>query len=981
MKASRVTFLLFLLAGLASIAMGDTRTYKEYLYDEAGNIIGIRTDVTQSPPIITDLTPSVARTGEAVLITVGGEGLRGVEITPADSRVVIRRLDSSSTQARFEFLATNAAPEGDYALTFTTGLGSASVNVTIQPRLPGLSIAPSPAVFAPGGGPVTLDIRLTSPDIFDHTINLVVSNPAVATINQSAITIVAGDTQPVTPVELTAVALGSTVLDLTSSSLNTTSIPVFITGQYVPSMGANSFYAQPLGVELELGPQPPAFIETGPFASTLSVLKQLDVPTTGQAVTPVLSTHVGVLLGDRLIKSVAPVSLLNGTGPNNLTVTGLGLEAVTSVSIVPPDGLTLGAPVPNADGTSVLVPVTVADDAPTGRRQVVLSAGTGFVPVASPEADRFYVLDMLPRVESTSPVVVVRDSPSVPFTVRGRNLQGTQAIDIAPGMGMVGVDPVINAEGTELLFNLSVPANEPLGPRTLTVTTLAGSSDDTSSVANTFNVVNVPSTRFSDVMAPTVGVVREASGPAIQPLRGRIRSGVLGVTLGGVVTGINPATRRIGESFTLTINGSGLEGVDVVEFIPNIGVTTTLPVIATDGNSLTVEVSIALDAPQTVRRIAVVDSGVILSPSTPAAIAFTVTGFEPVIESLQPLFVEIGASPVRLTVRGQFLDNAASVSTLPVDDGVAISSPVVSADGTSLGVDIIAAAGVLPGERVVVVQTPSGVTSDISSIANTITFVGSILGRVSDIVAPQLGIVKENIPPAPDEARTFAAPLVGVELEQVVDPGISTRDVYAKRIGVSIGAVAYGVSPPVIAVSSSATLTISGFALGDVNSVSFVPPDGITLTGVATVSPDGTQITLPVTVATDAATTLREVVVSRVAGTVSFTDVLQGHLRIAGSSPEIFSIDPIQGSQGTTVTLLVRGLSLQDASSVTATPSDGITFATVPVVNAAGTEIRVQMEIDATATPVARVISVVTPVGSTGSESTPANNFLIVPLQ
>jgi len=100
MKASRVTFLLFLLAGLVSIAMGDTRTYKEYLYDETGNIIGIRTDVTQSPPVITDLTPPVARTGEAVLITVGGDGLRGVEITPADSRVVIRRLDSSSTQAR-----------------------------------------------------------------------------------------------------------------------------------------------------------------------------------------------------------------------------------------------------------------------------------------------------------------------------------------------------------------------------------------------------------------------------------------------------------------------------------------------------------------------------------------------------------------------------------------------------------------------------------------------------------------------------------------------------------------------------------------------------------------------------------------------------------------------------------------------------------------------------------------------------------------
>ena len=980
MKTRPISWLWLLLVLLVSVAVGDTRTYQEYLYDEAGNIVGVRTDVSQSPPLVSNLTPAAARIGETVVITATGEGLRGVVVSPADDRVVIRRLDSSQTQVRFELQATNTAPGGDYALTFTTGLGSTQAGVVIRPRLPGLSVAPSPAAFAPGSGPTPLDIRLTSADIFDHTLNLTVADPSVTTVSPGSITIPAGETQPATPVVLTPLALGSTTLTLTSGSLGNTSLPVFVTGQYTPPVGANRFFAPPLGVSLSPGPQPPVFVETGPFAATLSVLKQADIPRSNRSITPVVSASLGVLRGGSLIRSVSPASLLNGTGPNMLTVSGQGLSAVSAVAVAPADGLTLGVPVPSADGTSLSLPVTVAEDAPTGLHQLVLQAGAATVPAASSRADRFYVLDKLPRVESISPLVVVRDSPSVAFTVRGRNLQATQAIDIAPSTGMVGVDPVINPEGTELTFRLSVPATEPLGSRTLTVTTPAGTSDTTSSVANTFEVVDAPGVTFPDVTAPGVGVVKETAGPPAQAPRGRLRAGLLGVSLGGVVTGISPARRRPGDTFILTINGAGLASVDAVDFIPNTGISVSPPVIAAEGGSLTVEVSIAVDAPQTKRRVAVVDSGVILPPSVPAAILFTVTGFEPVIESVQPLLVEIGAPPARLTIRGQFLDNAASVVTLPPDDGVAISAPVVSADGRSLSVDIVASAGVTPGDRVVVVQTPAGVTSDISGVGNTITLTASAVGQIADIVAPQLGVVRQDATPPPPGIRRASAPLLGVELTPVSVPVARSQAVYADALSVSRGAVAHGMRPTAMAVGSSAVLTIDGFALDGVTSVHFVPPDGVT-TGAISISPDGSQVSVPVTIAADAATTLREVVLDSAAGALAFTHASQSRFRIADPSPEILSIDPIQGSQGTTVSLLVRGLNLQDASRVTATPADGITFATTPVVNAAGTELQVQMDIAVTATPVARVISVSTPVGATGSEATPANRFLVVPLQ
>ncbi|VAW76526.1 hypothetical protein MNBD_GAMMA13-1737 [hydrothermal vent metagenome] len=980
MKTRRISWLWLLLAVLVSVAVGETRTYQEYLYDEAGHITGVRTDVSQSPPLVSNLNPAAARIGETAVITATGEGLRGVVVNPADNRVVVRRLDSSQTQVRFELQATNTAPSGDYVLTFTTGLGSTQASVVIQPRLPGLSVAPSPAAFAPGSGPTPLDIRLTSADIFDHSLNLTVSDADIATVNPGSITIPAGDTQPVAPVVLTPLVLGSTVLELTSGSLGSTSVPVFVTGQYTPPVGTNRFYASPLGVNLSPGLQPPTFVETGPFAATLSVLKQADTALPNRSITPLVSASLGILRGDSLIRSLNPASLLNGTGPNMLTVSGQGLAAVSAVAVAPPDGLTLGVPVPSADGTSLTLPVTVAEDAPTGLRQLVLQAGIATVPVASPRADRFYILDMLPRVESVSPLVVVRDSPSVAFTVRGRNLQATQAIDITPATGMVGVDPVINPDGTELIFNLSVPATEPLGARTLTVTTPAGTSDTTSSVANTFEVVNTPGVTFPDVVAPSVGVLREMDGSTAQPPRGQLRASILGVSLGGVVTGISPGNRRPGDTFTLTINGSGLASVDAVDFIPNTGISVSPPVVAADGNSLTVEVSISLDAPQTRRRVAVVDSGVILPPSVPAAILFTVTGFEPVIESVQPLLVEIGVPPVRLTIRGQFLDNAAGVVTLPPDDGVAISAPVVSADGRSLSVDIVASAGVTPGDRVVVVQTPAGVTSDIARVGNKITLTRSVVGRISDIVASQLGVVRQDATPPPPETRRLSAPLLGVERTPVIVPVARSQVVYADNLGVSRGAVAHGISPAAMAVGSSAVLTVDGFALDGVTTVRFVPADGVT-TGAVSISPDGSRVSVPVTIAADAAATLREVVLDSAAGALAFTDVTQSRFRIAGPVPEILSIDPIQGSQGTTVSLLVRGLNLQDASRVTAIPADGITFAAIPVVNTAGTELQVQMDIATTATPVARVISVSTPVGATGSEATPANRFLVVPLQ
>jgi hypothetical protein len=506
-----------------------------------------------------------------------------------------------------------------------------------------------------------------------------------------------------------------------------------------------------------------------------------------------------------------------------------------------------------------------------------------------------------------------------------------------------------------------------------------GSSDSATTEANSFTVVNEPGQPYPYFSAPVLGVIKEPGEPTVIP-RGDIRSTLLGVSYGGIITGMTPTSKRIGESFTLTIQGSGLEGVDAVAFVPNDGLTTTPINVAADGRSITFDVTIALDAPETARRLVVVDDGVVI-PSTPAdANQFSVTGFEPVMQWVSPNSIVIGAPPVQMKLRGEYLANAASVRALPETEGISISPPVVNVEGTEITVDISVSAGVTAGERVVVVQTASGISSTSIDHTNRLRLVHQIVDEFENIVAPQLHVVLESAPepPAPQQIQ---ASLLGVQLETVPEPAIQQQDVYVNQLGVALGAVAFNLEPNALALGATANLTINGFALNAVTGVSFVPSDGITVTGPLSVSVDGSEISLPIEVATDAATGLRELVVSTATERISFTDAAEDRLRIATNAPEILSMHPIQAAQGDNVALLIRGIGLKDATAVVVSPADDINFAATPVVNADGTELTIEMQIGSAAVVGSRVITVVTSVGNSGLDATAANTFTIVPLE
>lgn len=111
---------------------------------------------------------------------------------------------------------------------------------------------------------------------------------------------------------------------------------------------------------------------------------------------------------------------------------------------------------------------------------------------------------------------------------------------------------------------------------------------------------------IAPIVSPLLGLVLQEPPPApastpVSPLV----SPLVGLTLGSAVTKISPSTASAATTFVLTVYGSELQGATAVQFVPDTDVTTDTPVIAPDGNSLTVNVSVASTAPQIQREVRV----------------------------------------------------------------------------------------------------------------------------------------------------------------------------------------------------------------------------------------------------------------------------------------------------------------------------------------------------------------------------------------
>ena len=952
--------------------LADSRRVIDYDYDDSGNLTRIDSETNDSPPTITNIIPDSMRIGPPVSRAVTGTNLRGASVTTDHAELIVTDVQTDSTSATFTLQASANVPLGTHDITFTTGLGSANVAITVKPRLPIITLGPAPIALPSNGAPTPLTLQLQPIDIDDHVINVSVADTGVATANIASTTVTAGTAHPVAALVLTGVTTGTTTLTLSSPTLNEVSYTIFVADQFVPPPGPYTADAQPLGIDKEFTP-PEVLTDVTPVVADLSVEKEFTPAAVDIEIAPVVASTIGIAKSGA-VTGISPQGVVLGASAEVLTISGSGLGAIDAVTVVPSDDITVGALTVDPGGQTVSVPITVAADADIGPRQIVLSAGG--VPVSAvDDSDRIFISAALPVMVAIDPNVVRRTEITT-LIVRGEHLHGASAVSVSPNQGVtVGDTITVSADGTEVQVDLAIDVLATLGDRIVQVTTPVGITTATLSELNRLTIVNGIAGIATPIVAANVGVVKGSGGINPSP-EGDLIAKPLGIAKGASIFGLNPSSATIGSNPTLTIQGHDLLSVTSVDILPSDGITVGAPIIDPSGDFITLDLTIAPDAPETERRVEVLSSGTPIKASSPTADRFRVTPLLPVVNSVVPNVVVIGAGPSDITVNGAFLDGASSVSVLP-GDHLSVSPPIVAPDGNSLTVTVAAGAGATTGPRVLVVETTAGQSATTASPANTITVASGIASNIDPIVAPLVGIEKQIDGGAASVTSLVVANPVGIEKSFTPPPGTVDVPLASSALGVAFGTSAVSVSPSALPTDTVATLVVSGNELDPVTGATIVPNDDITITGAVTVSPDGQQVSVPVTVGPLAAETLRQVVLTTATGTVSFSASDGDRVRIVGDEPVINSIAPIQELRGASFSLTINGFNLDGASVVEGLPGTGLNFGSVTV-NGTGTQLTVQMTVDVDAPLIAHVVRVTTPAGVSTSTALPANTFTVV---
>jgi YD repeat-containing protein len=924
----------------------------EYVYDAAGNILEVRRAGTaqQLAPTIQSVTPAATRAGEIIRVLVTGANFFGARLISPDSRIGVGQVQATATTLGFAVAAAADAPVGTHTFTLTNGGGVASFAFSIAPPLPRLQASPNPLAVPPDGVERQLSIRLSNADTIAHAISLASTDNGVLSVTPPSLLFAPGVTEAFATIR--GVAAGNVTLGLTSPTLDALLVPVFVTAEFA---GINTSHASQVGAILLPGVQPN--------------LRSID---------PLLSPNVGTLRPP-YVDGVLPKVLTVGSGPTELTVTGAGLQGVTGASIVPAAGLALGTIGVEPSGTTVRVPITVAADAAPTVRQVVLAGPEAPYRAVTADADRLLITLPRPEITSIEPLAAVPGSSGLPFIVRGRNLRGAGQVVFTPAAGIVaGAAPTASTDGTQLTTTIDVSLGAAPGDRIVTVTTPGGASEAAASPANTFRVVNQLLDTIAPVAAPAVGVDKQLDAqPVIRDLE--LGSPHVGVALGATVLSLSPAAGTVGSIVGLTLKGTGLSGVTDVQFIPADGLTVEPPVPSADGTAVSVRIGIAAHAPQVLRGVRVLAGAASVPFSSPHTALFLVGPPRPRVDSIAPIYLEVGAAAVTLTVRGVNFQSASQVRVIP-GDGLSVSvPPQVDAAGTQATVTISAAAGSTPGARTIVVATPGGESAPDATPVNTLTLVSTVGPTFAPIVASDVGVVKEA-PAQPVETPIgpIVAPEVGARLEETPAPVETPIFLALPDVGVALGATATSVQAPPLVPGASGMLLVNGFNLQQVTSVALNPAQGMLL-GIPKLNPGGTQVTVSFAVATDATRGPREVVLAAGGARVEFSAAHDARIYIAAGAPIIDSLTPIVATQGAVVELTVRGHDLHAASAVLAAPPDGITFEPSALVNPAGTELVLRLHIAPSAALGTRVIRVVTPGGVSASTASPANTFTVIP--
>lgn len=926
----------------------------DYTYDAAGNILSVtRGGSAGLAPALSSVTPSFIRRGETKALTITGQRLGVGTLQTSDAGLDLSNVRLAAAQVTADLTVAQSVPTGTQTLTFSNALGSAQIGLLIAPKLPTLSVEPSPLALPPDNIAHAVTLRLSGADVVSHAVAIASTDTAKATVSPAGVTIAAGQTTAL--VNITAKTAGFVNLSLSSATLGTVTVPVFVT---VDFRGVNTSEAAAVGVMV--GDGLPTAANSGSATFTAS--------------------RVGVAVGP-VLTGVSPDGMVVGA-THNLAVSGLNLPTGLQVSVVPSQGVT--ATITTSDTQQIAVSLTADASAAAGvRRLVVTDAANKLVPFADPSRSQIRLTTGQPVITSIEPLFATAGTTPL-LKVRGMNLQDGRLL-VSPSIDLsVDAGPVVNAEGTELIAGLQIFALAASGPRVVQVATLSGNSTSQAGPANQFTIVREITNAVTPITAPLVGVVVGSSVATGTDTVGPVQAAHVGLVVGPVAFALSPQVGLVDSTITLVVTGTGLQGVQTATLAPLTGLTLGPVSIDAEGTSLSMQVAVAADAPRTPRRMTLQTPTGRLTFSKPDADQFLVVAPPPTLISITPQVIPAGTTR-NLVVRGQNFSDLLSVQIEP-STGLTVGAAAVSDGNTVLTVGVQASAGAPTGVRTLIVNTAGGASSSVASPANTFQVAQQVSATYDAVAAAPVGVTvgASTSPPMTDTIGVQAS-LVGVMVTPSVNPTTQTESVHAMNVGVVVGAAAAGVSPRSpdgFIKGTSSTLTIDGFALTQVSSV-VVSGSGVTL-GALSVNAEGTQLTLPVTVSGTAPSSTYGVQLRTGTGTatVRVTAVTPANMLFnVGALPTTMdSVSPIVLEQGKSYALTVRGVNLMDAFDVLFEPTVGTLFSAAPQwsTDALGEKLTISLVIDPNAAIGSRVLRLRVPGGMTTAEPLPANTITIV---
>jgi len=759
-------------------------------------------------------------------------------------------------------------------------------------------------------------ISVTTPLGTSNTVAFTVTNPPVPTL-----TVVAPNTG------LTgssyAVTLTGTYLQ-TATAVTQPSVVVSGTGVTVSNVAVVNDTALTATFTVALGSA------AGPRTVSVSTLG--GTSTGGPTFTVTVPT----------ITSIVPNTGNRGYSYNPVTFTGSGLTGATAVNGLAGSGITVSNLVVVNDTT---VTATFAIAANASLRTDILGLAT---PAGITNTLAFTVTNPpTPTISTIAPNTGVQGT-TVPVTITGTSLLTTSAVTISGGG--VTVNSITPVNDTTVTANFVISSFASLSARTVTLTTLGGTSNSV-----TFTVIPpTPPTLTS--IAPNTGV-RGTSVP-VTLTGANLTGGTIGISGSGVTVSGTPVVTATSITATFNISataGTGghnvtvntvggtsnpvtftVQGATLTSIAPNTGSQGAVVPVTLTGTSLTGATAINVPGGSgiTVSNFTAVNSttvtatftiaagaplgGDAISVATPIGTTNTVTftvGAVPTLTSIAPTSGDQGTN-VAVTLNGANLTGATAIN---VPAGITVSGLTVNGSGTRVTATFAISVNASLGINPVSVTTPNGTS-------NTVNF--TVLAPAPSLtsISPISGFRGATVPVTLTGVNLTGATAVNVSGTGITVSGVTVVNSTTVTASFAISGTANSTTPRTVSVTTPS---------GPSNTVTFtvlVP----TLTSISPNSGFRGGLTVPVTITANGGLTGATglniggggggITVSNFMVTSDTTVTATFNLSGAGTGNRNVTVALVGGNNINNVTFTVVAPTLASI-----TPNTGLRGASVPV--------------------------------------------------